>query len=124
MDSDNLFWLRAIAIFAIILGALGTSFTELHYVEVLFRLLLISAGLLSFFKERVGIILLAVALAISIPDVEIGSLYWTPVRLIRFPIGGFISNSSGSYRFGIDVVSVLLFFLLIQSFNARKDKGN
>lgn len=123
MNSDNIFWLRAVAVFAIILGAFGTTLTEMRYVEFPFRILLLSAGLLSLFEQRAGIILLAVALALSIPDVEIGSFYWTPVRLIRFPLGGSISSSSGSYRFGIDIVSVILLSSLMPFFNAHRDNN-
>lgn len=100
MNSGNVFWLRVIAVFVIVLGALGTSFTELRYVEFPFRILLVSSGLLSLFRNRVGIVLLAIALALSIPDVEIGSFCWTPIRLIRFPLEGSLSSSSASYRFG------------------------
>lgn len=124
MNSGNVFWLRFVAVFAIVLGALGTSLTELRYVELPFRILLLSAGLLSFFRKRVGIILLAVALALSIPDIEVGAFYWTPVRLIRFPLGGSLSSSSGSYRFGIDIISIVLLSSLMPFFNARRDNAN
>jgi hypothetical protein len=122
MNSGNVFWLRAIAVFAIVLGVLGTSLTELRYIEFPFRILLVSAGLLSLFRKRVGIVLLAIALALSIPDVEIGSFYWTPVRLIRFPLGGSLSSSSASYRFGIDIVSIILLSALMSFFNIRRGK--
>lgn len=121
MNSGNIFWLRVVSVFAIVLGALGSSLTKLRYVEFPFRILLLSAGLLSFFRKRVGIILLATALALSIPDIEIGSFYWTPVRLIRFPLGGSLSSSSGSYRFGIDIVSIILLSSLMPFFNARRE---
>jgi len=121
MNSGSIFWLRIVAVFAIVLGALGSSLTELHYVEFPFRILLLSGGLLSFFRRRVGIIVLAIALVLSIPDIEIGSFYWTPVRLLRFPIGTSLSSSSGSYRFGIDIVSIILLSSLMPFLNARRE---
>lgn len=124
MNSGNIFWLRSVAVFAIVLGVLGTSLTELRYIELPFRVLLCSAGLLSLFRKRVGIILLTVALALSIPDIEMGSFYWTPVRLIRFPLGSSLSSSSGSYRFGVDIVSIVLLSSLLPFFNARRDNDD
>lgn len=118
MNSHNGFWIRMIGIYSLILGFQGTSLTNMYAVDLAFRMLFIFGGAMSIFRNKVGIYLLLIAFAISIPEIGVGSFYWTPVRLIRF-VFGFNYSDENSFQIGIDWVSVFVVSRLAPSLESK-----
>lgn len=102
-----MFWIRVIAIYAIILGFQGTSFTDMEAIERLFRWLFILGGALSLFGSQLGIQLLTLTFFLSIPEFTSGSLNWPPVRLARFVLGTGFSGETNFYL-GFDWLAMVI----------------
>jgi acyl carrier protein len=129
MYQDKMFLMKVVAFYQLARGIFGQSLSVFP-IDLLFRLLLCSGGILAFTNRRIGYALLVVALILSIPQIEVfsssSSFYWPPVRFI-FPTNiGFalysqesVSNT-GIVRVVIDGIYIILLITLTIKCKDRK----